>query len=92
MFTLISISTRLFCVRSPSFLTSLATTARPIPCSPARAASMAAFSANRFVCSATSYIIPSTSFTWSAFVLRPAGSEDNSFSISTKELSSLYTF
>ena len=36
-------------VLSASFLTSSATTANPLPCSPARAASMAAFSARRFV-------------------------------------------
>ena len=35
---------------SASFLTSSATTAKPRPASPARAASMAAFSARRFVC------------------------------------------
>ena len=40
------------CESSASFLTSSATTANPRPCSPARAASMAAFSASRFVCSA----------------------------------------
>ena len=37
------------CDRSASFLTSAATTAKPLPCSPARAASMAAFSASRLV-------------------------------------------
>ena len=36
-------------LRSASLLTSSATTANPRPCSPARAASMAAFSARRFV-------------------------------------------
>jgi len=36
-------------VRSASFLTSSATTAKPRPCSPARAASMAAFRASRLV-------------------------------------------
>ena len=35
-----------------SFRTSSATTANPFPCSPARAASIAAFKANKFVCSA----------------------------------------
>ena len=39
-----------FCDSSASFLTSSATTAKPRPCSPARAASMAAFRASRFVC------------------------------------------
>lgn len=37
---------------SASVLTSSATTAKPLPCSPALAASIAAFKANRFVCSA----------------------------------------
>jgi hypothetical protein len=36
------------------FLTSLATTAKPLPASPARAASIVAFSANRLVCDAMS--------------------------------------
>ena len=38
--------------RSASLRTSVATTANPRPASPARAASIAAFSASRFVCSA----------------------------------------
>ena len=42
--------------RSASFLTSSATTANPRPASPARAASMAAFRASRFVWSAISSI------------------------------------
>ena len=42
--------------RSASFLTSSATTAKPRPASPARAASMAAFKARRFVWSAISSI------------------------------------
>ncbi len=37
---------------SASFLTSSATTAKPLPCSPARAASIAAFKASKFVCAA----------------------------------------
>lgn len=45
------ISVRALCVRSASFLTLSATTAKPRPCSPARASSMAAFSAKRFICS-----------------------------------------
>ena len=43
--------------RSASLRTSSATTAKPLPCSPARAASMAALSARRFVCSAMSSIV-----------------------------------
>jgi len=42
VFTETCVSERLFCVRSANFLTSSATTAKPRPCSPARAASMAA--------------------------------------------------
>ena len=42
--------------RSASFRTSSATTAKPMPCSPARAASMAAFRASRFVWLAISEI------------------------------------
>ncbi|MNZ48905.1 hypothetical protein D3C78_666590 [compost metagenome] len=43
-----------------SALTSSATTAKPRPVSPARAASMAALSANRLVCSAIPWITDST--------------------------------
>ena len=54
-----------FAERSASFLTSSATTAKPSPCSPALAASIAAFRARRFVCSAissmTSTILPMSS-------------------------------
>ena len=41
---------------SASFLTSSATTANPLPTSPALAASIAAFNANKLVCSAISLI------------------------------------
>src|SRR3546814_2256332 len=47
------------CVASP--LASPATTAKPLPDSPARAASMVALSASRLVCSAMSVIIFTTS-------------------------------
>ena len=43
------ISPAAFWLRSASLRTSAATTANPLPCSPARAASMAAFSASRLV-------------------------------------------
>ena len=42
---------------SASLRTSSATTAKPLPCSPARAASMAAFRASRLVCSAIEPIV-----------------------------------
>lgn len=43
-------------MRSASFLTSSATTANPLPASPALAASIAAFNASRLVCAAMSLI------------------------------------
>ncbi len=52
---------KLFCVFSANFLTSSATTANPRPCSPARAASMAAFKANKLVWAAISSIMVKTS-------------------------------
>ena len=55
--------------RSASFRPSSATTANPMPCSPARAASMAAFKANRFVWLAISEITWMISEIWSELVL-----------------------
>ncbi|CAM2993484.1 hypothetical protein HEBU111660_08950 [Helicobacter burdigaliensis] len=57
-FTLASISFKDLPVLSASFLTSSATTANPLPCSPALAASIAALSASKLVCSAISFITP----------------------------------
>ena len=54
------ISWVLSCVRLAKLLTSSATTAKPRPCSPARAASMAALSASKLVCSAMPPITLST--------------------------------
>ncbi len=55
--TTVEISRVEFIERSARRLTSSATTAKPLPASPARAASMAAFSARRFVRSAISSMI-----------------------------------
>jgi hypothetical protein len=49
-----------FCVSIDSAFTSLATTAKPRPASPARAASIVALSASRFVCLAILEISPTT--------------------------------
>ena len=58
-----------FAVWVANALTSDATTANPRPASPARAASIVALSARRFVCSATSVISLTTS------LMRPAARE-----------------
>src|SRR3954469_24326501 len=55
-------------VSCASSLTSLATTAKPLPASPARAASMVALSASRFVCSAIEVI---------TFTTLPISAEDS---------------
>ena len=55
------ISSVAFAVWLASDLTSEATTAKPRPASPARAASMVAFSASRLVCSAIAVISLTTS-------------------------------
>ena len=65
---------------SASFLTSSATTAKPRPCSPARAASIAAFSAKRFVCSDICWIV------WT-ICLMPPDTFDNSSIVCTKSAS-----
>ena len=67
------ISSVLLCVLLANVLTSSATTAKPRPCSPARAASIAAFSASKLVCSAicwiTSKTLPIASVSrWSKFI------------------------
>ena len=80
---------RAVCVASD--LTSLATTAKPLPASPARAASIVAFSASRLVLPAISLIISTTApiratcpfnasivarVSWPAVTARPATSAD----------------
>ena len=50
--------------RSASLRTSSATTANPMPCSPARAASMAAFKANKLVWLAISAMTRIISLIW----------------------------
>ena len=57
-----------FAVSCASSLTSLATTAKPLPASPARAASIVAFRASRFVCSAMQVI---------TFTTLPISAEDS---------------
>ena len=49
-----------FAVERANSFTSLATTAKPLPSSPARAASIVALSASKLVCSAMPEITPST--------------------------------
>ncbi|CSB52864.1 Uncharacterised protein [Vibrio cholerae] len=57
---MVSISPVDSCVRCAKERTSSATTAKPRPCSPARAASIAAFNASKLVCSAIALITSST--------------------------------
>lgn len=57
---MVSISLVLSWVRVARVRTSSATTAKPLPCSPARAASIAALSAKRLVCSAILRMTSST--------------------------------
>jgi hypothetical protein len=62
--TVCVISSVAFAVCCASAFTSLATTANPLPASPARAASMVALSASRLVCAAMVLISLTTSETW----------------------------
>ena len=59
-------------VCSARVFTSVATTAKPVPASPARAASMVALSASRLVCAAMPEMRPTTSPICVACSLRPA--------------------
>jgi len=58
------ISSVALAVALASSLTSLATTANPLPASPARAASIVAFRARRFVCSAIEVMTLTTLLIW----------------------------
>ncbi len=63
----LSISSKDLAEPSASLLTSSATTAKPLPDSPARAASIAAFNANKLVFSAISLITSTTDVIFSLF-------------------------
>ncbi len=59
-------------VCSANAFTSEATTAKPLPAAPARAASIVALSASRLVCAAMPWIIVTTSPICVAWLLRPS--------------------
>jgi hypothetical protein len=59
--SIISISEVVFLLCSANFLISSATTAKPLPASPALAASIAAFNASKLVCSAITFILSTIS-------------------------------